>query len=178
MEICGSHILANGDDAVVKVIFGVIAVIIWGIGSLVSALKKKASLTPQRAISEEAPLDLTPRMEVPPVRMSASLPPPPPPPIGLRPVAQRMKAPPAPRKAKAAVRPAPPRKGPPPLSLQPQQRKLAPASPPVAANPSATKVAGSRAADLASTLRPQLLRQQWLLTEILAKPLALREIDR
>ena len=63
-----SIILAADDDSSVKVIFWVIVGIIWFVGSVVSALKKKAVQTRKRVDISEVPLDLTPAMEVRPVQ--------------------------------------------------------------------------------------------------------------
>src|SRR2546423_74147 len=63
-----SFILAANDDAPIKVIFWVIVGIIWFIGSIVSALKKKTVQSQKRVDISEVPIDLMPSMEVRPAQ--------------------------------------------------------------------------------------------------------------
>jgi hypothetical protein len=167
MQHIGS-ILASADDSIAKVVIGVIVFIFWGLGSIASALKKSAEKNQQRRMASELPIELTPRMEVAAAR-----------PVPARPPAQR----PAQGRARMIAAPV--------AAPAPRRVAAAPLAPPVLAPARATSPKSqpigtispvmprpvSPAGQLAKSLRPESLRTQWLLTEILAKPLALRETD-
>jgi hypothetical protein len=173
-------ILASSDDAMFKIIFWVIVGVIWAIASAVGAIKNKVKQAQRRAAAGQLPIELTPRMEVKP------------PPLARPPAQQmawQMNVPsalasrgPVPRQKKG-TRPPPLR----PLASPAPRRPPAqlPTAPPIARAPAASApqaAARSRSEDqaplavkLAASLRPQSLRTQWLLTEILNKPLSLRD---
>ena len=146
-------ILADDSTAIIKVVFWVIIMVIWGISSLVSAVKKKLREEEARARVAAPALNLTRSMEVPAAR----------PATGRRPAVSSTLAPPL---KKPAVRgPAPALPSPPVIQKSSRDIPVLPV----------TLKAPSRAAQLALRLRPESLKTQWLLTEILGKPLALRE---
>ena len=169
-----THILATDDtDGLAKIVIGVIVFIFWGIGALASALKNKSQQAPLPRVANPPPIELTPNMEIAPRRPVMARPPP------LRPGARPVTSPPrraVPRLVTApAMQPVQQRLSPPPLAAAP-----APVARAVITNPAppTTTARVSPASLLANKLRPESLRTQWLLTEVLAKPLALREIDR
>ena len=141
-------ILAEDMTGMFKVVLGIIIMIIWGISSLVTAVKKKVKQAEARSMVE-----LTETAKLAPVRPAAS---------ARRAVASPMLAPPLPK---------------------PAVRRPTVASTPTVATPAAprrevlpvTFIDASPAARLALKLRPESLKTQWLLTEVLGKPLALRE---
>ena len=158
-------ILAAGGEAEVfiKVIFGIIVFIIWAISNIASAVKKSSAARQAGSVSAEPVLELTPRMEIPmppkPVVRKRVVPMAPvrlPPLPGNRPGVKKVKAP-------KVV----PEATPPFVVTQPVAAAARPRS--------SSTAATSPAAQLAQLLRPQNLRTQWLMTEILGKPLALRE---
>ncbi len=158
-------ILAAGGEAEVfiKVIFGIIVFVIWAVSNIASAVKKRSAAGQSELVSAEPVLELTPRMEIPlppiPVvrkRVVAMAPVRPPPLPGNRPVSKKVKAP------KVVAEATPPF-----VVTQP----AAAAAKPRTSYATTTSPAGQ----LAQLLRPQSLRTQWLMTEILGKPLALRE---
>jgi hypothetical protein len=155
-------ILASGDDAIAKILIGVIVFIFWGISSIASALKKNAEQNQRRRVANELPIELTPRMEVGAARPAQR---------GPRMVAAPVAQPPPRRVAAPPL--APPISPPMPATA----RAAAPRKRPGGSVSPATPGAVSPAAQLAQSLRPESLRARWLLTEILAKPLALRETD-
>jgi hypothetical protein len=179
-------ILASPDDATFKIIFWVIVGVIWAIASAVGAIKNKIKQAQKRAAAGLLPIDLTPRMEVKPPAL----------PRPQQQMAWQMNVPsalasrgPAPRQQqqqKKATRPPPLRPVATPSARRPPPQL--PTAPPIQRSAAATAasssqaVARSRSEDraplavkLAATLRPQSLRTQWLLTEILNKPLSLRD---
>lgn len=212
-----AYILADAEDAL-KLIFGLIVAVVWGVGALASASKKKQKdLEAQREHQENwqrieqemreraaRALGSAPRPgQVPPplpARPPTHVPPPPPPvfasqrsvesrPVASRPaVRQAVRAKPAPPPRQVASRP-----GGQPAPRRPKKQKAArlPTAPPLeeltpvaarAASPAAeSATAGERrggaaanAAALSRWLTPTTLRSQFILTEILQPPLALR----
>jgi hypothetical protein len=176
------QILGAGDNDYGKIFAGIIFLIIWGISAVVSKVNKQQQEA-RRRLQEQNPLP-------------TYTPPPPPrqrriaeglaerfpevmmPPMPQRPVPQRAAQPRvAPQRSLAkpkrstrrqpavAARPTPPPlpqqvAAPPPAQVAPPVRRPAPAS--------------ASAPTIARWLRPQTLRSQFILTEVLRPPLALR----
>ena len=158
-------ILAVDEAIPVKAIFFIFMLIVWGVSNVAKAIKKGTQARSTLLAVEEPPLELTPKMELMPavptlvrgprvVRMAGVRPPPLPP----RSVSKKQPKPtvrvfevPQPSTVAAAV-----------AATEPTPRKK-------------VLEKASTASELALLLRPQSLRHQWLLTEILSKPLALRE---
>jgi hypothetical protein len=141
------HILAENDTNPAKVLFGIIFVLIWFATSAMSALAKKKKAPEVR---RKPPPMIPARRPIPPAigRRNA-------PPISKAPP-PRVQAPPPIVAAPAAFVP----------SMITQVRAI---------NAAPTLVhSGIKADALREMLRPQNLRQQFLLTEILQPPLALR----
>jgi hypothetical protein len=182
------QILADTNDSIVKVLFGVVFLIIWGVSALMSVIAKKKEQERRERVRREIE---TGRSVPPPMRQG---------PASMRPPMQappRMQpAPPRP------VQPRPVQHRPPPLP-QKQVRKRFPVKAPVARQPAipasafqsepaeavileashaaATPRVNRRpsnapsAAALHSWLKPATLRQQFILTEVLQPPVAMRE---
>jgi hypothetical protein len=175
------HILAqrssdDNDGGWIKFVFGAIFFIIWIVSALGTWLNKKHEEERRRRLREQLNQGTAP----PPRSMQAPSPRPPPMRVG-------QPAPPRAPKRFPQRAPKPPR--------QPAQRSRAvPGPPPVpvaqaasdstthsvaATEISALKVGaharGATATSIARWLRPDTLRQQFILTEILQPPLALRE---
>ncbi len=152
-------ILADNEVIPIKLIFGVFMFILWGIGKLSMALKSRQQSAQTTLSREVLPLNIVPRIEVIPASpRPVMLPRPPrlitmPPPLPPAPVLKKPKPVPAVPFVPTSVTAVP-------------AREVSPKSPNASPSP---------AAQLAKLLRPQSLRTQWLLTEVLAKPLALRE---
>lgn len=174
-------ILATNEDPTGKIVIFVIAAIIWAIRSIASAINKKSQQSAARQEKGELPIDLTPRMEAPR------------PPVQKQPVANR----PAQRRGATPPPPLPvqvPRPVVPPgifvggnVFARPRQAGqtmggTAPAKPAIAAvaqavsTPSPKSVASvSKRSGFARMLRPEILRTQIIVAELLGKPLALRD---
>lgn len=220
------YFLADSDDGnMVKVIFGIIALLVWGVGALASSVKKSRQQEEQRQrqMLEQAreevrlanarraaegagvaasggPHGQVRRVPAPPPPPPAYMPAPPP---GYQPVPPPMPdwmtrqgttarvPPPVPPTPQLRYRsPQPP---PPPPRRPKTKRQRPPAAPPAVAvfeealRPVATPIRGpaatirrapgvaGNAAALSRWLTPQTLRSQFMLTEILQPPLALRE---
>jgi hypothetical protein len=198
-------ILAAGDDDFARVIVPVVIAIIWGLGALINAAKKKQKEAEerrrhgenwqrieqemrQRAAQAQSVLTRPPPL---PYQPPQPQPPPPPPPVFAptrsiegpyvpprpvqrpvppRPVPQPVSRPPARKSKKKALKP------PPPMPVEePVERAttLTPAAPMTSARPAPT--AGADAAALSRWLNARTLRSQFILTEILQPPLALRD---
>lgn len=164
------YILAQRDDndgGWVKVLFGVIFAIIWAVSALGTWLNKKHEEARRQRLREQ----LNQGMPEPqaPVR-------PPTVPVPTH------RAPPAPQNR--FPKRAPQKRGravttPPPVPVL-EEAIPATTSPVTATEISGTKTSGATlpaasAASLARWLRPETLRHQFILTEILQPPLALRE---
>jgi hypothetical protein len=178
-------ILADVDEGAIKLIFFVIVAIIWGIGAMISAVKKKA----EQMRKAQMPVDLTPRMEQQQgVLRRDQLPvapavwPPPPPALGqTAPVRQQKKNRKGPQKPPVVARPVPP-----PLPVAAPSPAMAVAASPIAATaPAARPAVGSvsdptsrgatRAASVRNLLRAPALPTLIVISEVLGKPLALRD---
>ncbi len=188
-------ILAETEINLPKILFGLIFLTIWVISGIVSALNKRQQEARRRQVREELERSAQRAPRQPQVR--------PPPPIaeGLRQRFPDVLLPPAPLPLPQQPRRSAPRQPVPPpparrtaktRQQQQQQRIAAPPLPPplkeVAAAPMRiepiTPVAPARpkpavdAAALAKWMNPSTLRQQFMLTEILQPPLALRDAAR
>jgi hypothetical protein len=163
-----SNILADSEDAVIKLIIFAIVFAIWGISALTTAVSKAAKK--QMAQQRKPP------------QVFASRPTPPPLPVGrrsagamaqefrnmtIRPAAQPVR-PEAKRPAQSRPLQTPP--SPPPLqraAAQPQTTaQPAAGTPPMAHRPARSSFAG---------LNARSIRRQFILAEILQAPLALRD---
>jgi hypothetical protein len=193
---------AKGDDFDVgKIIFFVIAAIIWGVGALASSLNKQKEQARRRQVAESLTRTTSgpPPIPIPPAvrvgsRVQPRIPRPAPPrPVPPRiqpprPVQQvpRMVAPPPPRQPKKASRRAGPRvplPAPVPLeTLVPLPES--PAEPSVVGReiratdrsiPRQSAGAAVNAAALNRWLAPATLRTQFILTEVLQPPVAMRQ---
>jgi hypothetical protein len=168
------HYLASGEEGLIKLIFWVIVLIVWGIGSVASAMKKAAGGATARVPNPTAapkPPPENPKNAQPP--MSAG------PRLTARPAANALPAqfqfaPAAsPKKNRRRAVPPPMPTARPPQSPQPPARTLS-VAPPMAAIVEQTT---SPASDIRILLRSGSLGNQWMICEVLAKPLALRGDD-
>ena len=166
-------ILAADADIPAKAIYWVIVLIVWGVGSLVSAMKK--------ATRGQAPPPRVPL--VPPLAGKGvqALPTVPPPTPGsamaevLWAQMQKMQMP-DPTKRKKSRRTPPPLVPPPRVPSPPARPSLSQTAPEMAPVVSATfRPPQITAAALQPMLQADSLRTQWILLEVLGKPLALRE---
>jgi hypothetical protein len=176
-------ILADVDEGAIKLIFFVIVGIIWGIGALISSIKKKA----EQMRKAQMPVELTPRMEVQSQQQGVlrrdQLPvapavwPPPPPALGQAAPVKQKKNRKGPQKPPVVARPVPP-----PLPVA--AASLAPAvaapisvatSPAAASAPAATGHGATRATSVRNLLRAPALPTLIVISEVLGKPLALRD---
>lgn len=179
-----SNILAaKEDDALMKVVFFAAVALIWGIGALVKMASKKKDQEHRERVRRELEES---RKNAPDYNVVVNQPP-----VKVPTPPQRQSAPAPVYRAP----PAPPRK-PPPVPQQQRQpkqkkQKKAPKPPIVVAqqveeattqrvfaaqSPVRSKQATANvdADQLRNWLRPQTLREQFILTEILQPPLALR----
>jgi hypothetical protein len=154
------HILArSGEDSFIKILFGIIVLVIWLGGALMSALQKRAEEAKRRARYNQMPTGYT--RPVPPVPANpAGFPTPPPPKAKSKRAAKRQNLgkplPSAP--APAIVRPT-----------------LATA-PPTPATTRATPAPTAQPSQIARLLRrPDSLRAALILNEVLSPPVALRD---
>jgi hypothetical protein len=176
-------ILADVDEGAIKLIFFVIVAIIWGIGALISAVKKKA----EQMRKAQMPLALTPRMEAqqqPPggalrrdqLPVAPAIWPPPPPAVGQTAPSGRQKGRKESRRPPVVARPVPP-----PLPVAAPSLVPAAAPAPIASTaisasaPTATGHGATRAASVRSLLRASALPTLIVIGEVLGKPLALRD---
>lgn len=175
------NILADSDGDIGKLVIGVIALIFWGVSAMVSAAKKRQEQARRRQMFEQ-------------IARGGAVPTPPAPPArpAVRPGPSRAMLPPKrPMPAAQAARmtgppPPAPRRG---KSKGQSARTSAPSPLTTAASPiaSATTAAGGTesrpaakappvdARALRRWLTPATLRSQFMLTEVLQPPLALRE---
>lgn len=203
-------VLAAGDDADIgRIIVPIVVAIVWGIGALINAAKKKQKEAAdrrrqsenwsrieqemrQRAAQAQGVLSQPPPL---PNQAPQQYQPPPPPPVFAptrsiegpyvppRPVQRPVPARPvmAPRVPQPLSRP-PPRKvkkkggrpAPPVPAEQPAVPHMPPA-PPASVQAARRAPAGADATALSRWLTAKTLRSQFILTEILQPPLALRE---
>jgi hypothetical protein len=156
----------SSDDDWIKVVFGVIVAIIWGIGALVAAVNKKAQEAKRRRQYNRLPSDVARRQQpTSPRAMGAGFPPQPAP-KAAKPRAKRRPV----VVAQPPVPVAPVYAAPPPISQ---------AAPPAAISQSTRRASAAAAAPSASRIgrlirRPESLRAALILNEILAPPPGLR----
>ncbi len=148
-------ILAANDDSSFKLVFGVIVIVIWAISSLFKAIKQKAQQAQQRARMNQLPVDIAARPPQAPLS--------PPLPATLAPTSAGGRPPRSGKRGKATP-PPPPHIIPPSLPIRTTRPE--PALRPIAATTQAT---------VRLALQPQALRRQFVVNEILGKPLALRD---
>jgi hypothetical protein len=157
------NILArSGEDDLMKIIFGIGAVIVWGIVQMIAAVAKKAEDAKRRRQYGRLPEDVA-------VRNRAGIPTPPP-----VPSQQRPKQP----KSKGKRRPVPAL----PVAATASSATYASATPQHAAVVEGPKGRAKQAGDAAPANRvgrlvrqPGTLRAAFILNEVLSKPLALRD---
>ena len=201
-------ILAAGDDDIFRVIVPIVIAIIWGLGALINAAKKKQKEAEGRRRHGEnwqrIEQDMRQRAaqaqnvltRPPPLPYQPPPPPSPPPPVFAptrtiegpyvpprpvqRPVAVRTNPVSMPQGPQPVARPAPRKTKkktpkPPPVPVEVPAVPITAQAP--VAPPSAHRPAGvaADAAALTRWLNPKTLRSQFILTEILQPPLALRE---
>ena len=189
--IATPNILADSDVNWPKLIFGAIFLIIWALSAFVSWINKQQQEAKRQRVRQElegtvrrtvARMPQQMQQRIPP-RIAEGLaqrfpdvllPPAPPPPIPQQRRPVPMPRPPvqpqAPRRIAKQTRPAP--LPPPPLMLE-EVTESSLASP-VLAPPRARAKVTVDAAALSKWMTPATLRQQFILTEILQPPLALR----
>jgi hypothetical protein len=190
------YILADSDVNWPKIIFGIIFVIIWGISALVSWINKLQQEAKRRQVREQLersagrmPQQQQRQQPRQPVRIAEGLAqrfpdvllppapmPPPPLPQQRRPMPPpRLPVPPKP------VRRAPkqPRRAMPVPAAEPVLEEDVPLTPMAPQSPIVSPTRAARPAvdaqALATWLRPATLQKQFMLTEILQPPLALRD---
>jgi hypothetical protein len=174
--------LAESDTDWVKLVLFGIGLVIWAVGAVASKVSKAqkeaaarrrwTSASPQTAqVSQRRPAYVVPPGAAP-------FPPPgvpqvaPPPPVARR----QVKPPPVPRSKTKRRKPV----APPQAEQVPVALAEAPAGPPLraprdAAAPRTAPSSGLTARDIADWLRPEVMRQQYILTEVFDPPPALRE---
>jgi hypothetical protein len=180
MRFGSLHILAEADIA--KVVFGIIVFVVWGISSLASMVKKANEQARRRAIARgPAKAVSTDRRMV--VGGFATGPGSRPPPLPAS-LLQRVKTPvqkraPVKQVPKMVAQPvtravaAPRAQAPPPsVSSRPIVEKVSSIS---QTNSARTNLAGAKAPAIRRWLVPATLRKQFILTELLRPPIALRE---
>jgi hypothetical protein len=155
----------SSDDELMKIVFGVGAVIVWGLFQLIGAVAKKAEEAKRRQRYGRLPEDVATRGGLPPLPV----------PVGTIP-GQRKQNKAKVGKARAPrVAPAPP---PQPVAQQRQQVRAV-ASGVRDAAASRARVAGAPAGQIARLLRrPESLRAALIMNEVMSKPVALREAPR
>lgn len=171
-------ILASDDGAIFKIIFWLVVGLIWLIVTIVKGVAKAMGGNQQAArrsaTSAEAPIDLTPTMEVRPPAVAPQLwqqlAPPPvavaPPPLPTAKRGKKVRRP-AERLAAQAV---------PVQQRQAQQASIASALIASAtARPTPSAPAPVTLTALQQAVRPESLRRELVLLEILGKPLSLRD---
>jgi hypothetical protein len=200
------NILAAGDDEIGRIIVPIVVAIVWGIGALINAAKKKQKEAEERRKHSENWSRIEQEMrqraaqaqnvlaQPPPLPYQVPQPyqpPPPPPPVFaptrsiegpyvpprpvppravmVPPVPQSVSRPPPRKVKKKGARPAPPVP-----AEEPAVPHMAP-SPPASVQAVRPAPAGADATALSRWLTAKTLRSQFILTEILQPPLALRE---
>ena len=158
-----TYILArSGEDELMKIVFGVAAVIIWGLFQLIGAIAKKAEGAKRRQQYGRLPADVTRRGGMPPLPV---------PPIPGQRKQNKAKGG---RKVAAAPRRAP--------LVAPSAKAFAAggqvgeAVPPPAAVAHRPRAVGAPAGQIARLLRrPESLRAAVIMNEVMSKPVGLRE---
>lgn len=152
------HILASDDSAIYKLAPFVIILIIWGLGALASIANKSKSKQRQTPVAPPPPIPV-------PKAMNRTAP------RAARIAVPRQAVPPLPAIAGKAAGGKKPARMPaaPPL---PQASAPAPAP---ASRPAISRSAGSSSRSITGWLRPQTVRSQFALSEILGKPVTLKD---
>jgi hypothetical protein len=174
------HTLADSDGDIGKLVVGVIALIIWGVSALASSAKKRQEQQRRRQVFERIargsaapptrPVPARPGMRPKPAAATTH---------SLPPQAARVMSPPPPGarrgKSKKQPRQSPVQPLPPPLP-EPAIVAAATIAPALSlTRPAAAKAPVVDARALSRWLTPATLRSQFMLTEVLQPPLALRE---
>ena len=155
MPLLPQILARSGEDSFIKVIFGIIVLVIWLGGALMSALQKRAEEAKRRARYNQMPTGYT-RPVPPPVQNPAGFPAPP--------VAKSKSKRAA--KRQTISKPVP--------SVPVVRQAAAPAAPPTAAPVRSAPVA--QPSQIARLLRrPESLRAALILNEVLSPPVALRD---
>jgi hypothetical protein len=187
-----TNILADSDDGLGKLVFGIIFFVIWGISALASWINKQKEEARRRQVREQLEIreKLEQRVSSEQLEMPARVVlPPPAPRMEPRPPKRPAPVPPMRQKPKAKKKPQPPVQR--PVLIEPVME--APTSGISLAGTSATSArieghshtdpqvaprdasTNADAASIAQWLNPRTLRSQFILTELLQKPLALRD---
>jgi hypothetical protein len=157
MPLVPQILARSGEDSFIKMIFGVIVLIIWLGGALMSALQKRAQEAKRRARYNQMPAGYT-RPAPPPVATAAGFPAPPPAKAKSKRTAKRQ----------ADAQPPPP--SPKPRLAGPTLATTPPAPAPARNAPAA------QPSQIARLLRrPESLRAALILNEVLSPPVALRD---
>jgi len=159
---------ARGDDGGLEKFIGfVVVALIVGINAIIGAIKKRQEQKHREEVRQQ--IKRTPRpQETPPVQPMRVIVPPPVPQqrLQIRQRAQRA------AKKRQQQQPAPP---PPPVPVEVEApRANSPETAPTV-SPTAGKRVAVNAAAIANWMRPATLQKQFILTEILQPPVALRE---
>jgi hypothetical protein len=180
-------ILADTESNVIRVLFVVVFLVIWAVSALMSMLAKKKEQERRERVRREIELGRS----MPPMQqqMPGQRPP-------MRPPPQMPRQQQAPRPQQQAPRPAPAR-----AQQQPPKKRFPVKTPvtrrtptpavtqeyrpaeiaaqveraPIITAPPVRRTIAPTAAALSAWLRPSTLRQQFILTEVLQPPLAMRE---
>lgn len=169
------YILADTETSITKFIFGAIFFLIWAVSAAMSALAKKKEQERRERVRQQ-------------IEHGTAMPPPVPMPPQQRPQMQqpirrqpmvRKTAPPRPVQRRATPpkivrrqqQPVPVRQPQP----EPEPVRLAAVAPPLPAATAPQRPSSANAATINAWLRPGTLRRQFILTEVLQQPLALRE---
>jgi hypothetical protein len=186
-------ILADSEDSTVKWIFGLVFLVIWAVSALMSMLAKKKEQERRERVRREielgrsmppspvqqAPMQQSPRpirpptqQPRPPMQQPRPRPQPAPPrPAQARPAPQKQPKKRFPVKTPAARPSAPARV----LQAEPAEAVILDASPFAPTTTAAKRPNAPSAAALHTWLKPATLRQQFILTEVLQPPVAMRD---
>lgn len=173
-----SHILAqkSGADDWIRYLFFAIIAVIWLFSAIASAVSKKQEQERRKKVREQiehAPESASPAAAQRPVKRAAEISMRLPPPLQPRPPARPIQRAAQPKQRRAAAKPSPL-----PASVSATAESFAPRQP--IASKSISPTVGPQphiatAASIARWLSPATLHQQFILTEVLQPPLALRE---
>ena len=155
----------SGEDELMKIVFGVAAVVVWGLFQLIGAIAKKAEDAKRRQRYGRLPADVARRGGMPPL-----------PTIPTPPIPGQRKQ----NKAKSAKKRAPVMAASPPVGQA--VREIASGVQEVAASRAQVRRAAASVApagQIARLLRrPESLRAAVIMNEVMSKPVALREETR
>jgi hypothetical protein len=191
------HILAAGDDGVGKVLFGLIFLVLWGVSAIMTQVSKQK----EKQRRDRLRMELERQASAPPIlpplpaprRQSPIIVPPIPAPRPGSPTLRQPKVPHAVTAQRPQPQASPKRKifpklkiprRPPPQPAQPARRMpveplrpstIVAAPVAVSALTPSPRPTSATASTLRAWLRPNTLRQQFILTEVLQPPVGLRE---